>query len=215
MANSWTTPQRRSWSSLLWWSLWTTIGCVRAPDPGGQEGEERWPGADSEQPAEGEDSGSDTGAGGEDPGVVEGDWGGFSSVSGTRTHLRGIGAPGDYSCALVWQVDGVPVDSWCADCAFVFDIDYVLDTTASARDADACEEVYTDHSTSVGLMHDYNGYGPMVVGQNPYTGEPYPLGAATVGVDQLTWSYGYADELLDATYGTYGTWLWQVEVAFE
>lgn len=176
-------------------------GCLRDPDRGGQEGEERWPDATVNEDAE---EGADLGGG---------DGTGPASLTGTRSHLRGAGARGVYDCSLQWDVVGERTD-WCEDCVYAFDLTFTLRELDSEREGYACGDVYGDEAATAGVIVDYGGYGPVVVARDPYTGEAYPLGPATIDDGTLTWSYGYVNESWGSS-GTYYTWYWRVDVTLE
>ena len=178
-------------------------GCLRDPDPGGQEGEERWPRLESDDAA----GGGETSDSGGDP-VSEPE---VEGATGRRLHLRGHGDRGDYVCALEWAVLGAAVDDACPDCSLGFDLTFTLDVETSTREAGACDDVYGDSTGRVGLVDDYLGYGAMVVGIDPDTDTPYPLGPASLDSDSLGWSYGYRDEAWDDD-GWHDTWYWTVSL---
>jgi len=182
-------------------------GCLREPDPGGQEGEERWPRQDNDvSGGEGEGEGEDDT--GEELGHPEG-------LEGERLHLRGAGAPGEFDCELVWEVSGERVDGVCDDCVYTFDLDFALDAEESHRREGACSDVYGDEAATVGILADYYGYGPVVVGFDPLSGDPYMLGRASIDDDHISWRYGYVDESWGYDDGWYYTWYWSVEAELE
>ena len=198
-----TTP--RLW---LTWLPALLVGCIRDPDPGGQEGEEITPALeDDDVDGGGEDGGeSDTGDDGSDVSV--------DHISGERTHLRGSGNAGDYDCMLVWSLEGTAGADGCPDCTYTFDVTFSLDAESSIRDDYACDDVYATETATLGLMDDYFGYGPAVVGI--YEGYPYPylLGFAWWDDEEVGWSYGYIDEDWWGD-GTYYTWFFEVNATLE
>ena len=126
--------------------------------------------------------------------------------------MRGSGAEGEYDCSLLWSLAGVPAAADCPDCAYTFDVTFSLDVEASHRDSYACEDVYASQTATIGLIADYYGYGPAVVGV--YEDSSYLLGFASWEGSELVWSYGYIDE---AWYGdgVYYTWFFEVSATLE
>ncbi len=64
----------------------------------------------------------------------------------------------------------------------------------------------------MGLIEEYFDYGPVVVGIDPYTSEPYILGRADLRPSALSWMYGYRNETWDLDDGSYDTWYWRVDL---
>jgi hypothetical protein len=190
--------------------LWVVSGvaCLGAQDEGGQEGEERGTRGDygSSGSTEADPEEGDTGDPVFDP----------ESIYGQRVHRRGVGSAGAYDCELYWTLDGHRTDDWCSDCAYAFDLQYTLDTELSTRsDVYTCGDAYFDAEATIGILLDYAGYGPMVVGRDPYSGEPYLLGGAEVDGDEISWTYGYSDEMWGDASSSYYTWYWRVDAVFE
>ncbi len=187
--------QPRLWAvgAALAWS-----GCLRDPDPGGQEGEEYGP-----ESATSDGGGADEG---EDSSLAM-----ATHLEGHRIHLRGSGELDDYDCEVRWSAHAARNDAACPDCAFAFDVTYTLDD-ASSREGGACADVWTDNTATVGLLEEYFDYGPVVVGIDPYTSEPYILGRADLRPSALSWMYGYRNETWDLDDGSYDTWYWRVDL---
>jgi len=195
-----------SGAALVW--VVSGVACLEAQDQGGQEGEERGTRSDYGSAGTSEEDPDDGETG--DP-VFEPE-----EMNGQRVHRRGVGSAGAYDCELYWAVEGERTDDWCRDCAYAFELQYTLDTELSSRtDAYTCGDAYFDSEATIGILLDYAGYGPMVVGRDPYSGEPYLLGAAHVDGQAISWSYGYADEAWGCTTSSYYTWYWRVDAVFE
>lgn len=181
--------------------------CVREPDPGGQEGEEVRVAAEDDDGTAG-GGGPDTGEGGE-VGDLDVD-----RISGQREHLRGEGEPGAYDCELYWSMEGDAGADGCPECRYTFNVTFRLDPLVSDRIAYACDDVYSDEAAVLGVLDDYYGYGPAVVGIYEGTSGPYMLGFAWIDGPEVGWSYGYIDEAWWDD-GVYYTWFFEVTARTE
>ncbi len=118
--------------------LWLSLGgCLRDPDPGGQEGEEIWNGGSMSDEAGGiGDSGST------DPDSSEGpELAGVAHLDGRLVVERGQGAAAaDRDCVLAWTMAGERSDVACEDCAVVLDVEHSIDLSTSSGRA-ACEDL--------------------------------------------------------------------------
>lgn len=142
------------WTVGLWLGVCVT-GCLRDPDPGGQEGEEvRNLGAVGED-AGGEgggqaDSGSptdegDTGSAETDDGVDASGW------TGTLVVERGAGSdPEARDCVLLWVLDGGTSADDCASCDAVFDVEHTFDASGSVG-REACADLPDQFARTYGI----------------------------------------------------------------
>jgi len=201
----------RPWPARLPWLFvaggCALAGCLREPDPGGQEGEEIRPTGVADEGTDGDEE-LESGDEGDDGDVA------VDHISGQRRHLRGGGERGDYDCELYWSMQGDAGADGCPECIYTFSVTFGLDPVASDRDGYACDDVYSDQTATVGLMEDYYGHGPAVVGMYEEAVHPYFLGFAWIDGNEVGWSYGYIDEAWWDD-GTYYTWIFEVTATLE
>ena len=196
------------WNRATAWCLAMTMsGCLRDPDPGGQEGEEIRLGnmEDGEPTAEldtgastddGEgtdgstDSGSDSGmdGGGDESGDTEApDPSGWTGWLGTFRIERGSSTvPEERDCVLVFDMQGTRTDS-CTDCVASFAVRHEL-VPDSSSGQDVCVDVpatfvrdYVVRTTGDGRFELYVG-GP--------DADPVFYDVVDVVEDALSWSVG-------------------------
>ena len=136
-------------------------------------------------------------------------------MEGERMHLRGVDRSGVYECDVHWSLRAVRDDALCGDCQYAFDVAFRMDDASSMREGYACADVWGDDARQIGLVADYFGYGPVVVGIVPNEGMTYMLGEAEVSATGLAWRYGYRDVSSHYEAGIYYTWYYRVEATWE
>lgn len=176
-----------------WGMVLVAMGCVRDPDPGGQEGEE----VRGEQ-ATFDDNDVEDGAGGGDDGGGELDTGdegedtdALTTWAGRLELELGLGAEaGARDCHLVWTMEGSPSPLTCTGCTAVFEVVHVPEPSASLG-AEACADAFAPFVRTYGLVPlDADGVEVWVASGSA---EFSQLATGTLADGALDWTAGAAD----------------------
>jgi len=170
------------------------VGCLRDPDPGGQEGEEIRDvnHIGHEEDGGGVDSGTvedvDTGdmvdGGGDDASV----WAGWS---GRLRVERGAGdAPGALDCAVEWEMTGTRSELDCAGCDAVFDVEHTR-VDADSFGIAACADLPESFSRTYGVVQTAGDTVELVVWDTVASFGPYAVADLVDGA--LSWQVGAVD----------------------
>jgi len=189
-------------TTAILWSV-CAAGCLRDPDPGGQEGEE----------FRATDESMDAGNGGasEPGGALDTGYGDTESSLELRSWLgalsieRGSGAdPSARDCVLRWDMEGTPSDLDCGDCSGVFDVIHQLDRDASTG-VDVCGDLPEQFSRTYAVTLGAASSATVWVWDADAGFIPYASGAWTS--DMLTWTVGLVEVPMEDASGerTYRT----------
>lgn len=162
-------------------------GCMRDPDPGGQEGEEFGEWANG-----GDDVGAETGGDVEDAT----DSGGDGGVGATLVWMGEVGVeigaattPGEATCVYRWDTEGVASTQSCDSCLGVYAVDHTLNHARSSL-GPTCPSLPSVFSATYGVVA---GEGDQVSLVQLVGAEPEVLAEGALVGGNLTWSDGGRD----------------------
>ncbi len=178
-----------------WMGALGLAGCLRDPDPGGQEGEEvrgnasdAWEGVvDEGDTGQAGTTDHDTADSGADEDSLELDASDWVSWSGTLRIERGQSTdPLARDCVLVFQMEGNRLDD-CEDCLAAFTVTHTLDAAASVG-REACTDLPGDFSRTYAIVDGTPEAATLNVLLPDGSSSPYAVGLLEDGA--LRWVVG-------------------------
>ena len=171
-------------------------GCMRDPDPGGQEGEEigEWSNG-------GGDVGAETGGEVDDATDSGGDGGVGASILWMGEVSLEIGAaatPGGATCIYRWDTEGLESSRACDTCIGVYDVEHLLNASRSTLDS-SCPSLPSVFSATYGVVA---GAGDQVSLVQWVGAETEALAEGRLVDGNLTWSDGVRDAPDDSSGAT-------------